>query len=113
MPPKTSTHLLIELPVEIQTTLFLIREELKSRKFFNGLQELGLNDTYFQPHLDKLILRSLGMDDHTDEIFERYYEIIDRRSSKIKANKNSVMKQAFKAYYELMDEKKRRWGRKK
>ena len=32
---------------------YLIREELKSRKFFSGLQKLGPDYCYYQPYLDK------------------------------------------------------------
>lgn len=91
-----------------ECTLMLIQEELKSRKFFNSLQELGLDNSHFQPHLDKLILQSLGMDDDTDETFDCYYKIIERRSRKINATAASVTKQALKVYCELVAERSKR-----
>ncbi len=97
----------VKLPSDIQFTLSLIKEELKSRKFFNTLQQTGLDDCYFQPHLDTLILRSLGMDDELDSTFDAYYEIIERRSKKINADNDSIMKQALKAYYELIEQRKK------
>jgi DNA-binding transcriptional regulator PaaX len=36
--------------------VFLIGEELKSRRFFSTLQKMGLDDSYYQPHLDEAIL---------------------------------------------------------
>lgn len=89
------------------TTVSLIQEELKSRKFFRTLQDMGLDDCYFQPHLDTLILQSLDMDDDRDETFDVYCEIMERRSKKIDANNDSIMKQALKAYYELLDQKRK------
>lgn len=97
---------LVKLPFDTQMTLFLIKEELKSRKLFHALHEAGLDDCYFQPHLDTLILRSVEMDDGTDDTFGIYYEIIDRRSKKIEADNDSIMKQALKAYMELLEVKK-------
>jgi glutamine synthetase len=97
---------LVKLPSEVQLPIYLIKEELKSRKFFNTLQQMGLDDCYFQPHLDTLILRSLDMDDDSDKTFDAYCEIMERRSKKIDTDKDSIMKQALKAYHELLDQKK-------
>lgn len=99
---------LIKLPADAQVSLYLIKEELKSRKLFQALHEVGLDDCYFQPHLDSLILQSIKLDDGADEIFNRYDEIIERRSRKIEADHDSIMKQALKVYHELMEEKKKR-----
>lgn len=99
---------LIRVPVEIQESLCLIREELKSRKLFLGLQEAGLEDCYFQPHLDFLILRSVGLDDGTDETYAEYDKIIQKRSRKIDADYDCIMKQALKVYSELQAMKKAR-----
>ena len=98
---------IIKLPSDIQFTLYLIREELKSRKFFNTLHEAGLDDCYYQPHLDSLILRCLDLDDDTDATFDAYYDIIDRRSKKIAADHELITRQALKAYYELLELRKK------
>jgi len=97
---------IVKLPSKLQMTLYLIKEELKSRKLFHALREAGLDDCYFQPHLDTLILRSVGMDDGTDETFSLYYDIIEKRSKKIEADNESIMKQALKVYMELLEVKK-------
>jgi hypothetical protein len=100
---------MVKLPFEMEQTLYLIREELKSRNFFNGLQQIGLDDCYFQPHLDTLILRCLEIDS-SDENFSWYTDIIEKRSRKIEPDQQSITKQALKAYYEIMNEKKKREG---
>jgi hypothetical protein len=110
---KQSKTRLVKLPNSIDLTLFLIKEELKSRKLFHALHEAGLDDCYFQPHLDLLILQSVGMDDETDETFNIYHDIIRKRSMKIEADQNSIMKQALKVYMELMAEKKKLYGKSK
>ncbi len=99
---------LVKLPIDVQQSLYLIKEELKSRKLFHALHEVGLDDCYFQPHLDSLILRSIEFDDGTDETFAIYDSIVERRSKKIEADNDSIMKQALKVYNELILEKKKR-----
>lgn len=102
---------LIKLPNDVQCSLFLIKEELKSRKFFRTLQQAGLHDCYFQPHLDLLILRSLDLDDDSDKVFDAYYDIIEHRSQKIEADNDTIMKQALKVYMELKRLKKKLKGK--
>ena len=104
---------LVKLPSQTQMSLYLIKEELKSRKLFHALHEVGLDDCYFQPHLDSLILRSVGLDDHTDDTFTIYDTILDKRSKKIEADYDSITKQTLKAYHELLNEKKRLASKKK
>jgi hypothetical protein len=99
---------LIRIPSRMELTLFLIREELKSRKFFNSLQALGLDDCYYQPHLDELIMANVGLDDDSNETFDFYYDVIEKYSQKIEPDKDSITEQAFNAYMELISEQKRR-----
>lgn len=47
----------------------------------------------------------MGLCDGTDETFRIYDEIIDRRSQKIEADNDSIMKQALKVYHELLNVK--------
>jgi hypothetical protein len=108
MKPKTFSTPYCKLPPKIDLTLFLIREELKSQKLFNGLHKAGIDDCYFQTRLGKAILANIGLDDESDEVSEFYYKLIEKRSKKIEADSESTMTQAFKVYVELVTEKKRR-----
>lgn len=105
--PIRIKHPIVRIPDNIQLSIYLIKEELKSRKLFHALHEVGLDDCYFQPHLDVLIMESLGLCDGTDETFSMYEEIMDRRSKKIEADHDSIMKQALKVYHELLNEKEK------
>ena len=107
MKHSQTTSPLVKLPSDVQFSLCLIKEELKSRKLFHALQQAGLDDCQFQPHLDSLILRSMGMDDGTDETFIIYDDIIERRIKKIDGDNDSIMKQVLKVYVELMNVKKK------
>lgn len=97
---------LIKVPAGLQVTLYLIKEELKTRKLFHALHTVGFDDCYFQPHLDSLIMNSLDIDDGTDETFAIYDDLMEKRSHKIDASNDSIMKQALKVYNELVNLKK-------
>jgi hypothetical protein len=103
-----SNHPLTKLPGKVDYCLFLIKEELKARRFFEGMHSVGVDDIYLQPHLDRLIMKCVGLDDGTDETGEFYFEIMERRSKKIGLDNDSIVTQALKVYIELVAEKKRR-----
>ena len=103
-----ATARLVKLPADIDLILFLIQEELKSTKLFNGLGRVGLSDCYYQSHFSTVILASVGFDERPDDLHEFYLDLINSRSKKIKPDNDSVVKQAFKVYIDLMIEKKRR-----
>lgn len=99
---------LTSIPKSAEVLIVLIKQELKSRKLFSMLHEIGVNDCAYEPHLDFLILRSLGMDDEKDETFNMYDRIMDKRTRKLKETKESLTKQAFKAYIQLISAKEKR-----
>jgi hypothetical protein len=96
----------VRLPHETDACLFLIGEELKSRTLFRAFHSIGLDDCFFQPHLDSIILRMVGLDS-SDATFARYNDIMDKRAEKIEACRESIAKQAFKAYHELRQLRKK------
>lgn len=88
--------------------LYLIQEELKAQKFFNGLADLGLGDSQYRPSLGTVILSQLHMDDGSDDILNFYHAIIAKRCRKIHDDHKSIMKQTMKVYAALVAEKERR-----
>lgn len=99
---------LVKLPSKIELILFLIKEELKSAKFFNGLSKVGLDDCYYQSHFGTLILGYMGFDDRPDDLYSFYVSLIDEYSEKIEPDNNSIVKYAFEVYVELVVERKQR-----
>ena len=99
---------LTKLDRSVDSLLFIIAQELKIRKLFNAFQKAGIDDCYFEAHLDRLILAEIGLDDGTDQTMELYCKIIEKRSKKIKPGNASIMKQSLKVYTELSEEKSRR-----
>ncbi len=65
-----------------------------------------MTDCDFEPHLDSLILQIIGLDDDDDNVSDKYFDIMERRSKKIEADKDLIMKQAIKAYHEILAIKK-------
>jgi len=98
----------MKLPSQTEVILQLIGEELKSRKFFNSLTHLGLDNSYYQPNLDNLIMAYVGLHDNDNQTFDFYYSVIESHSERINKNKESVMEQALEVYVELVAEVKRR-----
>ena len=89
------------LPPTLDLTLYLIREELKSQKFFNVLSKAGIEDIYYKPRLGKAILMTMEMDDGKDETFEFYYAPIEMDVEIIKQHAAAV-------FLELLIGKRRR-----
>src|SRR4051812_17271106 len=92
----------------LDTILLLIAQELKIRKLFDGLQTAGFDDCFFEPYLGTVILAEFGLDDGTDETMNFYCKLIDKRSKKIKHNRESITKQSLKVYMKLAAEKAKR-----
>ena len=93
------------LPRKTQLALFLIGEELKSRKLFHVLAKVGFDYSFYQPHLDSAILSCIGLDHESDDVFGFYFDEIEERCTKIKDDPKSVMKHALKVYMKLDHEK--------
>lgn len=105
---KTHTLPLVKLPQAIDEILYMIREDLKSQKYFNTVSSVTDGYCPYQPHLGKLILIKMKLDDGSDEIFDFYYKLVEKRSKKIGSDNNSIMKQVMKVYLELVMEKELR-----
>jgi hypothetical protein len=103
---KRNTKIPSANPVaNVDCSLHLIGEELKTRKFFNTLREAGIEDCYLQPDLGTLILKSLGIDDGKDETFYYYSDLMDHHAKKITADARSINKQAINVYKQLVKKK--------
>lgn len=87
--------------------LLLICEELKSRKFFDTLKLLGLDNSDYQPNLDDVILNCIGLCDDSNATLDFYYALIEKHASEIEASRESIETQALLVYQNLTEEKKR------
>lgn len=105
---KYANARLVKLPADVDLILYLIQEELKATRLVNGLSDVGLGETFYQVQFATVVLAAAGFKERPDDLHEFYVDLINRRSEKLKPNHNSVARQAFKVYIDLMIEKKRR-----
>jgi hypothetical protein len=105
---KSLQYPLVKLPAQKDLILYLLKEELKSRRFFNGLREIGLDDSYFQPDFSTIVLAYTGFTDEENETYDFYFNLLEKYSQQIEPEDESVMKHAFNVYIDLLAERKRR-----
>ncbi|HEY0655482.1 MAG TPA: hypothetical protein VGD65_20245 [Chryseosolibacter sp.] len=98
---------LVRLTSKTELVLFLISAELKSSKFFKVLAQAGLEDCYYQHDFCGAILSYCGFEECTDELGEFYFKLVDKYTSKVEPDRDSVMKYSMKFYMALMAERKR------
>jgi hypothetical protein len=101
-------HPLVKLPPNAELILLLLKEDLKSRKFFNSLRVVGLDDSYYQSDFSPVILADAGLDDEQNETYDFYYNLMEKHSELMESNNDSAINHAFEIYLELIMEKKRR-----
>jgi hypothetical protein len=99
---------LIKLPSDIELVLYLIKEELKTRKFFNGLSQIDCDGSFYQPDLSQLVLTIIGFDERPDDLYDFYFRLVERHIEKIGPDHEKVIQESFEIYLELVMEKRRR-----
>lgn len=97
---------LVKLPQEIDLTLFLIREELKSKKFTNDLENIGFDLTFFSSDFSRIICSLIGLNNRTDEFYEWYDNEINIFCKEIDLSDGlKLTEHAFNFYIILMMKK--------
>jgi len=86
------------LPITPNLTLFLIAEELKSRKFFNILMLAGFDYTPFRPHLDEAILAALSLNAEENAVLEFYERVMDSHAEMITEKQEAIDREAQNVY---------------
>jgi hypothetical protein len=94
------------MPSSETLVLALLSEELKSRRFFNTLAELGMDYAHYRPHLDTVILTLLGLNDERNETFDFYCRVMDEHAGKIGIKEDTVKEQAKEVYGKLVEYQK-------
>lgn len=107
MNPKPMNLPLIKLPSQIEHTLYLIKEELKSRKFFDSLRAIGLEDCWYHPDLSILILGQIGFKERPDELYNFYYDLLGEYSERVEPDNDVIMELALQIHAALVAEKKK------
>lgn len=88
--------------------LQLLKQELKSYRFFNGLREIGLDDSFYHSDFSSLVLTYIGFDDEENATYDFYFALLERYSILFQPNEEVVMGLALSVYVELVAELKNR-----
>jgi len=64
-------------PSPSEIALFLIKAELKNRKFTKALEEVGFDTTFYSLDFSALILDLLGFESRSDDTFETYHQLLE------------------------------------
>jgi len=65
------------LPSPSQIAIYLIKAELKNRKFTKTLEEVGFDTTFYSLDFSTLILDLLGFKSRSDETYETYHQLLE------------------------------------
>jgi len=90
--------LLSQEPSAEKVIVYLIREELKSRKFFETLRELGLDDAFYQADLLELIMVGLGLIPDSTEHYAFCYDLISKHSAHVVQDADELLDEAKRVY---------------
>jgi hypothetical protein len=97
---------LVKLPNKIDLTLFLIREELKNKKFTNDLEKIGFDLTFFSSDFSRIICSQIGLHNLTEEFYEWYDNKINDFCKEINLSDGlKLTEEAFNFYVILMVKK--------
>jgi len=79
--------------------IHLIGEELKSRKFFEGLRDLGLDDAFYQANLLELIMTAMGLPPEShDEHYNFYHDVLRKHSDRVAQDADELLNEAQRVY---------------
>jgi hypothetical protein len=92
----------VDVPLDIEIPVLLIRHELQNRMFYKHLQEVGLVGCYLENFLDNLIMASLRMWDATDETNKILYDLIEKWSEDVNPDDDVLTRRALKIYHALV-----------
>jgi hypothetical protein len=93
--------------VEIQIPVFLISEELKARKLLNALESIGCDACFCVTDLCDLVLAYVGFDDRPNELYDFYFELLDRYCEKVSPENDKPVREALRIFTALLVEKER------
>jgi hypothetical protein len=101
---------LAKLPPRRELALYLIKIELRNRKFFSGLEDMGLDTSFLSYDLSSLILNLVGFEIRTDQDFEWYNQLLEKKLSEIalRETEHQLTEIAFNFLLDLELEKRNR-----
>jgi len=108
MNSKSALCLYTQSPSQKELILQLLKQEIKSYRFFNGLREVGLDDSFYHSDFSSLVLTYVGFDDEENATYDFYFALLEKYSTLFQPNEEAVMKLALSVYVELVTELRNR-----
>jgi hypothetical protein len=93
---------------KIQLPIFLIAADLKTRKLINVFVSIGCDACFCVPDLCDLVLALVGFDDRPNQLYDFYFELLDRYCESVSHENDKPIKEAFEVYNALLTERERR-----
>jgi hypothetical protein len=83
--------------------ILLVSHELKSRKIFGGLRDLGLDNDEYHADLIEVILTAIGVPPEIrDELYEYCYGLFEKHSNIVAKEGGELLDEAQRAFYKLV-----------
>lgn len=92
---------------ETQITIFLIASDLKTRKLINGLTSIGCDNCFCVSDLCDLILAMIGFKVRPNQLYDFYFDVLDRYCDKVTQDNDLPINEAFSVYKILKIERQR------
>jgi hypothetical protein len=99
---------LLRLPSDIEFSIYLIKEDLKSNRLLNGLSNIGFDDSSHRSSFAVMVFAVLGFEKRPDDLFSFYYTLLDKHLEKVGGDNKKLVKAAFNLYVDLIIEKRLR-----
>jgi len=96
---------LIKIPQKEEFTIFLIREELKSRKLTMDLNKIGFESSICISDFSHLIFSAIGFDNNSDVLYEWYILQLDKFCKEIDLTDDVSISEAAFNFYILLRSK--------
>jgi hypothetical protein len=103
---------LVKLPPHIEIAVYLIKAELKNRKFTKSLELIGFDSSLGFLDLCPLILKLIGYESRTDATFEVYYNLLESYIEHMDVReKEEDLNQLALSFYMELEKKKQQLGK--
>jgi hypothetical protein len=101
---NSANNPLVKSPTQEDLILQLLKQELKSYRFFNSLREVGLDDSFYHSDFSSLVLTYIGFDDEENETYDFYFALLEKYRALFQPTEEVVMRLAQSVYVELVVE---------
>jgi len=98
---------LVKIPQKAEFAIFLLKEELKSRKLTNDLETIGFGASICISDFSVLIFPIMGFDIESDDFYEWYANQMDNFCEEIDLEVGESVSEAAFRLYVLLCSKKR------